>query len=496
MEFKILSHAGLLVTANSGKTLVCDPWLIGSSYWRSWWNYPPVSKTLVDSLKPDYIYLTHIHWDHFHGPSLKKFSPETCIIVPKGNYTRMKEDLNYLGFHNIVELKHGEKMDLDPGFSITSYQVWMFVDSALLIECNGSKLLNLNDSKHMGPTLRQIVNKHHPIDFVFRSHSSANERLSYSVVDDPGAEVDDISTYIQDFTNTVRATGATYAVPFASNHCHLHKDSIHFNKHVQHPKLVKQYFDENNIRYPQLKIMVSGDSWNSETGFQLTDKKWFDNREQYLSAYLEENRHTLDAFYMEEDKTEVDPGLVQEYFKQLSKALPFFMRYYFRKCTFTYVLKRADVPAYIFSVDLNTGKVQTLDPNTDLNHKDYPIQIHTTAYIFLRSIEFRIFSHMCIGKRVFYKVTKAQKKYMEALNMVLNFYEYDMLPLHRNLGFRSMQSWLMRWRELHLYAMFVRDLVLYRSIDTAKYLPPKYDINGPDQFSWPSENIALRKDIV
>ena len=80
--------------------------------------------------------------------------------------------------------------------------------------------------------------------------------------------------------------------------------------------------------------------------------------------------------------------------------------------------------------------------------------------------------------------------------MVFNCYEYDMLPLHRNLGFRSMQSWLMRWRELHLYAMFVRDLVFYRSIDTAKYLPPKYDKNGPDQFSWPSENIALRKDIV
>jgi UDP-MurNAc hydroxylase len=496
MEFKVLSHAGLLVTANSGKTLICDPWLIGSSYWRSWWNYPPVSKSLVDSLKPDFIYLTHIHWDHFHGPSLKKFSPDTCIIVPKGNYSRMKEDLNYLGFHNVVELKHGEKMDLDPDFSITSYQVWMFVDSAVLIECNGSKLLNLNDSKHMGPTLRQIIKKHHPIDFVFRSHSSANERLSYSVVDDPDAIVDDITTYIQDFTNTVRATGATYAVPFASNHCHLHKDSIHFNKHVQHPKLVKQYFDENNIHYPKLKIMVSGDSWSSDTGFQLTDKKWFDNREQYLGAYLEENRPTLDAFYEEENKTEVDLALVQEYFKKLSGALPFFVRYYFRKSKFTYVLKWAEVPAYIFTVDLYTGKVQALDLNTDLNYDDYPIQIHTTAYIFLRSIEFRIFSHMCIGKRVFYKVTKAQKKYMEALNLIFNFYEYDMLPLYRNLSFRSIQSWLMRWRELYLYAMFVRDLVFHRSIDTAKYLPSKYDKNGPDQFRWPRDNKSVKNDIV
>ena len=62
MQFQILSHAGLLVQG-SGKTLLFDPWLVGSTYWRSWWNYPPVERSLVDSLRPDFIYLTHIHWD-------------------------------------------------------------------------------------------------------------------------------------------------------------------------------------------------------------------------------------------------------------------------------------------------------------------------------------------------------------------------------------------------------------------------------------------------
>jgi len=260
MEFKILSHAGLLVTADSGKTLICDPWLVGSSYWRSWWNYPPVSKSLVDTLKPDFIYLTHIHWDHFHGPSLKKFSSETSIIVPKGNFSRMKDDLNHLGFHNVVELKHGEALQLAADLSITSYQIWMFLDSAALIQCNGVTLLNLNDSKHMGPTLQQIIRKHPSIDFVFRSHSSANERLSYTIVDEPDAPVDDIESYIEDFANTVRATGARYAIPFASNHCHLHKDSYHFNESIQHPGLVLQHFKQQQISYPEVQVMVSGDS--------------------------------------------------------------------------------------------------------------------------------------------------------------------------------------------------------------------------------------------
>lgn len=44
-----------------GKELLFDPWLVGSTYWRSWWNYPPVPRALVDTLKPDFIYLTHIH---------------------------------------------------------------------------------------------------------------------------------------------------------------------------------------------------------------------------------------------------------------------------------------------------------------------------------------------------------------------------------------------------------------------------------------------------
>ena len=289
MKFQVLSHAGLLVKNKPGKSLICDPWLVGSSYWRSWWNYPPVSKELVDSLKPDYIYLTHVHWDHFHGTSLNKFSKQTPIIIPKGGYKRIKDDLNSLGFFNVIELKHGESKKLDEDFTITSYQVWMFLDSALLIECEGVTLLSLNDSKHMGPTLKQITNKHRPIDFVFRSHSSANERLSYTIVDDPAAQVDDLEKYIEEFALAVCATGAKYAIPFASNHCHLHKDSIHFNEKVQHPKRVKNYFEKHDIKSPQVQVMVTGDSWDKEGGFTITDKKWFENREEYLKQYLEEN---------------------------------------------------------------------------------------------------------------------------------------------------------------------------------------------------------------
>jgi UDP-MurNAc hydroxylase len=470
MEFKILSHAGLLVKNKPGKSLICDPWLVGSSYWRSWWNYPPVSKDLINSLHPDFIYLTHIHWDHFHGDSLKKFPSSIPIIIPKGNYTRMKDDLFYLGYNNIIELKHGERLRLDKNFSITSYQFWMFLDSALLIECDGIKLLNLNDSKHMGGTLRQITRKHSPIDFVFRSHSSANERLSYEIVDEPGTPVDDLDRYIKEFALTTKATGAKYAIPFASNHCHLHKDSFHFNRYIQHPLLVEAYFKQQQIQSPIVKVMVSGDHWSSETGFTISDKDWFTNREALLAEYLQQQSESLEKFYYQESQAVIDSQQVTEYFEKFSAGLPFFIRRYFRQVHFTYVLSAGDVTKYIYHINVSTGRVVELPADTKLDYTTYPIQIHTTAFIFLRSIEFRIFSHMCIGKRVFYKVTTQHKKYMEALNLVFNANEYDLLPLRKLFTGRSLQSWLMRWREIVLYMQFTRDLLFYRKLDLEKYL--------------------------
>ena len=111
MQFQVLSHAGLAVTAG-GKTLLCDPWVVGSCYWRSWWNYPPVSPELVASLKPDYIYLTHIHWDHFHGPSLRRLGKHVQILLPREHHPRMRIDLQAMGFPNIREMSHGETVEL------------------------------------------------------------------------------------------------------------------------------------------------------------------------------------------------------------------------------------------------------------------------------------------------------------------------------------------------------------------------------------------------
>lgn len=472
MKFTILSHAGLLVENSAGKKLVCDPWLRGSSYWRSWWNYPPVSKELVNNLNPDVLYITHIHWDHFHGPSLNKFPKDIKILVPKGNYDRNKKDLVGLGFTNVHEMKHGETYEIDKNFTVTSYQFGIFLDSAPLIQCDKITLLNLNDSKHMGATLKQIVNKHKPIDFVFRSHSSANARMSYEFIDAKDEVVDDTEKYVRDFTATVRATGAKYAIPFASNHCHLHKDSWKYNNIVQTPQSVKEYFEKNNITSPELKVMVSGDSWDSVKGFEIADEDWFENRQNHLENYREANKEKLEAFYEQEDKTRLNKRMVDKYFSTLSEKLPFFLKRKFKDRWYTWVLYTHEKPAYIYNINLANGEVKEIDANENLDFDRYPLQIHTTAFIFKRSIAFQIFSHMSIGKRVFYKVRKKDKPKVELLNLIFNLEEYDMLPLKRVFSKRNLETWMLRYREILLYFNLLRDKLFYKKLNATKYLKP------------------------
>ncbi|HEY4310046.1 MAG TPA: MBL fold metallo-hydrolase [Pirellulales bacterium] len=481
MKFQVLSHAGLQVTSN-GRTLVTDPWILGSCYWRSWWNYPPVPSELVRSLKPDFIYVTHIHWDHFQGPSLRKFDKGTRIYVPKGNFRRIRNDLEHMGFTNIVELRHGEAVDLAPDFRITSYQFGVFLDSALVIECEGIKILNANDAKFMGGPLKQIVDRHKNFDFVLRSHSSANSRLCYELIDAPQEAVDDISAYVENFADFALSSGATYAVPFASNQCYLHRETYRFNDLVQTPTMVRDYFEEHGIENPSVQVMVSGDSWSTEDGFCVSDGDYFTNREQRLQEYLERNREKLEKFYAKEARSKVTLADMQKYFDKFRKALPFFVKRSFRNKPITYVLTAGDVKT-IFRVDLYRGTLEELDHYDDDAN---PIQIHTSTLIMRQCLKMDLFSHLAISKRVRYRSRKRDKRYIERLNSLFNFYEYDMLPMRRMLQGRFLQTWTLRWREVLLYFHLVFNKLVHGNMRLRNFLPHR---PRPDAMSLTNQAI-------
>jgi UDP-MurNAc hydroxylase len=407
MLFRILSHAGMDVQGG-GLSLVMDPWIVGSTYWRSWWNYPPPVKETIDALKPDFIYLTHIHWDHFQGPSLRRFPKSTPIIVPKGHFDRMKRDLVAMGFKNVIELAHGESMKLADDFRITSYHFSPFLDSCLVVETEGVVLLNANDAKFMGGPLREVLARHPKIDFVFRSHSSANARLCFDVVDEPDRPVDDGDSYLRSFAAFARRTGAKYAIPFASNHCFLHKDTFAMNATVQTPWKVADYFRQHGIDSPEVKVMVSGDSWSSETGFHIspTGERYFLERDKCIEEYRDSKKEKLEKFYALEARSKISLDEVQEYFSRFTAAIPLPVRMLFRRHPITYVLTAGE-KRFVFEVDLASGKVEQREEPLDTGTN--PLEIHTSAFIMRQCMALGLFSHLPISKRVRYRVSSATR---------------------------------------------------------------------------------------
>ena len=458
MYFQTLSHAGLRVSA-AGKELVCDPWLVGSTYWRSWWNYPPVPASLVDSLKPDFIYLTHLHWDHFQADSLRRFAPDTQVLVPFDRYERMTRDLKAVGMTNVRELRHGERLELAPGLAIRSFHFAPFVtDSAAVIEAEGTVLLNANDAKFAGAPLKQILKAYPKVDFCFRSHSSANPRANYHLLDAPDELEDDNEHYLRAFSLFVAAVKPRYAIPFASNSCLLHDDVFAMNALVQTPHAVRDHFEsyarERGLD-TKLQIMIPGDKWDSATGFQLQEHDWFDDKDAKLRAYRERVAPSLERQAVKEAKVGVSLRTVERFFVQLSAKVPALLTSKLKGAEVLLVAKSGDKRSG-FAVDLHGGGKVREVPEAEFASFDKRIEF--PAMILRQALAMNMFEHAGISKRVHFYATTAAMPQLKRFVRILDMAEAELFPLRGNINRRAIRALLPRWREGLLYAQVVVDL--------------------------------------
>lgn len=52
-------------------------------------------------------------------------------------------------------------------------------------------------------------------------------------------------------------------------------------------------------------------------------------------------------------------------------------------------------------------------------------------------------------------------------------YEYDLLPVRRNFQLRSVETWLLRWREVIFYFQALKDYAFGSKLDFDRYLQPE-----------------------
>ncbi len=159
---------------SQGVKLLSDPWLNDGAFEGSWAAYPPLKTKPEDILNCDYLFISHLHPDHYDEETLRHFSKKIPIVIYENakGFNYLKNKLMALGFENFISLKHGETYVLPP-FKLTAYgpfakhifhesQLGSFIDSALVIEADGEVVGNFNDNTPSLDAAKLLRKKHGP----------------------------------------------------------------------------------------------------------------------------------------------------------------------------------------------------------------------------------------------------------------------------------------------------------------------------------------------
>jgi UDP-MurNAc hydroxylase len=464
MKFTIVSHAGLLVES-AGTSLMMDPWIVGSCYWRSWWNYPKPAAFATQLTDLDYVYLTHMHWDHFHGPSLRKLPRSATLLIPEAHFPRMRKDAEIFRFREIVELPHGKTVALKNGLEITSYQYSLFMDTAVAVSDGSTTLLNMNDCKIAGRALRQLVSRHPKIDFVFRSHSSASAYPWCVKSEDPDAlGYRTNEDYMSEFANTARLVSARHAIPFASLHCFLHRDTAHFNDTVVSPEDVRSYFDRNGPEGCKCVVMIPNDSWSDSEGFQLQDHDYYTRKKEHIADYAREKAPLLEAHYAMEDQVEVSFRAFKKYFQAQVESVPRITRRLFRPVV---VFGLPNRPEIHWVVDFDRREVYEQDHLPE----NWAIRVVIHPAILKDCIYKRMFATFSASKRLSIEIRRGATRDYLIFFQLLDMFEYDFFPLRKLFRPRFLKVWLRRWREVLDYFGLLARILFGRGDPLAKFVP-------------------------
>jgi UDP-MurNAc hydroxylase len=255
--------------------------------------------------------------------------------------------------------------------------------------------------------------------------------------------------YLEEFMAFAQFVKARYAIPFASNHCYLHRDTKQFNTTVVTPQAVKEYFDLHNSSPTVCTVMLAGDSWSTEHGFSLTKTDYFTNRAEHLEELERGYRDKLESSYVQEEKVLPDWGSFNRYFSALLAALP----------TGYGFLQKARILYHVtgngeawWLVDFNAHKiVQSAEPTVE-----HDIRLDVSAKL-RDCCRKKMFSSFTASKRLHYHLkTRPAYRYLRIYNITMDMYERDYFPLYRIFRLRFLADWLKRWREVAFYiAMLV-----------------------------------------
>ncbi len=436
MKFTIIGQACLVVESGQDR-LVIDPWILGSCYWRSWWHFPPARPELLDPESVSAVYLTHEHPDHLHFPSLRRFSKDVRILVPRFPVDRMATVLRERGFTRVEELPHSGRARIG-SLQIASYQAGTD-DSIVVVDDGTTTILNMNDAKAGVLALRHILRRHPRIDFFLRSHAPAQAYPYCYTADDPrDLKLLTREHYLELFAASVRVIRPRWAVPFASNICHLHPESREQNANLIAPDDVVDAC-RDRVGESQVLAMSPGDSWSRDGGFVRALRPTRGERARALERLADDTRERIGQAVAEEQTVPpVDFATFGGYVGRFLRSVPWPLRRAFP----ARVAFKAE--AGYFVVDVGRGRVR----ETATLPLDAHSIVRANLHMLRDAIEKGGLNLVGISRRIRVHLRRGGATCDAAFWGLLTVYELGYLPLRNVVTLRGLATLLARWREL------------------------------------------------
>jgi UDP-MurNAc hydroxylase len=330
MRVLITGHAGLFVEAN-GRTVLCDPWFNGA-YFGSWFPFPDNAGLDLDRISsPDYLYVSHLHKDHFDARFLAEHVDKSAtVLLPDFPLDDLRGALEALGFSRFVETHSGRRVELD-GLSVaiassTSVAEGPIGDSALVVDDGTTRILNQNDChprdlsalRALGPYAVHFLQYSGAIWYpmVYRWDESEKRGLAREKRLRQG----------QRAMQYIREVNATHVVPFAGPPAFLDDPLFGLNDLDDDPTNIFQdqrsflrVLEANGIDGGHLAVAGSeievgpgrfelSHLVSTPTGSPTTDAaSVFVDKKDYLRAYQARRRDEIDAALPGEAATPPDP---------------------------------------------------------------------------------------------------------------------------------------------------------------------------------------------
>jgi UDP-MurNAc hydroxylase len=237
MQAISIGHAGILIRTQ-GITIVCDPWF-EPAFFGSWFVFPRNDQLAPDIMhdvcNPDFLYISHLHGDHFDASFLTQhMNKNTMVLLPDFPTREMEREFNKLGFRNFVRTIRAKEHTIAPNVTIAIHTEISITDgpggdSALMVSDGEARLVNQNDCRTND--LTELL-EHGPVDLHWLQYSGA---IWYPMVYEMDAAqkkqlcVDKVESQFARATRYVEALHATTVVPSAGPPCFLDPELFSLN---------------------------------------------------------------------------------------------------------------------------------------------------------------------------------------------------------------------------------------------------------------------------